>query len=474
MKNQIEYYRDENVRKRISEYCGGIEDDTSSFTAEYIVGYGEAIKWQGIEKGYVSSPNEGFNWILEKGLDIFRSVWDRKCTLSVLDIEYVNMDFGGDIYLNQKINFHKMETLYHLILDIYKSYGMKPLTIMTGQGYHFVVKVKRNSETDSLLQEIGKINPSVEGKYSTSTTHRHRRVSPLHGKAFDGMGRVMEILTHKIISEGAKVVEIPITTTDTAVGKSKNNMREAISLDLSMYGDPIYMRDIRCPFSTHQKHKMMRWKVGDYIADNVPIQISLPRFDKSTDELFDMRRNFKISADYAGTVNCKIPDATESFKNLIKEYKESELYKFHKYFDSVQQDNWQDWAKGYDKYDANQLPPCIGNALKNPNPHLLKPTNIEALTRVLLSNGWHPQHIAGLIRSKYERNYNWSEDWTRYDATTRALFYVRLFAGKIAVGVDELLDFNCVSHSEKGYCWRPWCGHNLGNIKVDKKKLLVD
>jgi hypothetical protein len=73
--------------------------------------------------------------------------------------------------------------------------------------------------------------------------------------------------------------------------------------------------------------------------------------------------------------------------------------------------------------------------------------------------GWHPRHIAGLIRSKYERDYGWLAEWLIYDAATRADFYTRLFAGLIEVGRDELVDFNCLSTKEKGWCFTPvaWC-----------------
>ena len=78
MLNQVEYYADPAVRERIVEYCGGHEEDIFSFTAEYLVGYGEYLTWKGNQEAVISSPNEGFNWILSKGLDIFRSLWDRR------------------------------------------------------------------------------------------------------------------------------------------------------------------------------------------------------------------------------------------------------------------------------------------------------------------------------------------------------------------------------------------------------------
>jgi hypothetical protein len=39
-----------------------------------------------------------------------------------------------------------------------------------------------------------------------------------------------------------------------------------------------------------------------------------------------------------------------------------------------------------------------------------------------------------------------------HDAATRADFYVRIFAGQFAAGVDDLVDFNCSSIREKGLC----------------------
>ncbi len=43
----------------------------------------------------------------------------------------------------------------------------------------------------------------------------------------------------------------------------------------------------------------------------------------------------------------------------------------------------------------------------------------------------------------------------------RADFYVRLFAGQVATGLDQGIDQNCVSQAQKGYCLRPWCGYSL-------------
>jgi hypothetical protein len=92
---------------------------------------------------------------------------------------------------------------------------------------------------------------------------------------------------------------------------------------------------------------------------------------------------------------------------------------------------------------------------------LLKPAGIQHVVRMFLADGWHPRHIAGLIRSKYERNFGWGDQWYLYDAATRADFYVRLFSGMMITGVDELVDFDCLSTQQKGYCGTAECNVNL-------------
>jgi len=465
MLNQVEYYKDKNVREHIAEYCGSSSETPGEFTAEYMVGYGEALLWEGRQEAFISAPKDGFDLLLDKGLDIFRSNWDRTSTLGVLDIEYFNLDFPGEVYLNPERTFELLEPVRFSVRRQLERFKIPYIEIMTGQGYHFSTRVKRNSEADAKLISIGKVGDSAAGKYAHPTGRRHRYVSLQHGASFDGMGRVIEYLTNCILRDARTQSTIPIVTTDVSIGAGSRG-REAISIDLSMYGDPIYMRDIRCPFSTHQKHKVMRWKVGEEIANNIPVQICVPTAGLSLSELITMRRNFTKSAEWASKCgSMKIPSADVPFLSLIEEYSSSRLMELHREFDSAEHDHWTVWHKTYDRFDLNIIPPCVSYALKKPNPNLLMPTNIQTLTRTLLFLGWSPKHIAGLIRSKFERDYGWEGGWTKYDATMRADFYVRLFFGQIGTGLDQLLDHNCVSHQQKGYCIKPWCGYSLANYK---------
>lgn len=457
-----DYYQDKYIHKKIAEYCGSNYDtNPKNFTSEYLVGYG--LNTQN-SKPFVSTSCDNFYWILNNNLDIFRSVWDRKYLLGILDIEYFNTKYPGEIFLKPDYIFNQIEPIYQYCKNIFLDFGIKPLILMTGQGYHFSFKINKTSSIFSKLVKIGKPSTTVLGKYKSVHGRRRKIVSKNEAFAYDGMGRLIEFIAFKIL-QNTKNFKYPVVITDVAVG---NN--EAVSLDLSMYGDPIFMRDIRCPFSLYQKHKLIRYKYGDYITDTVPFFITLPRFVQETElklnELLKIRKNFKDAINLSKKINTEIPDNSENLKTLLDSYCSSTLYKFHKDFDSVEHDPPSIWYKTYDCFHPIDLPPCVRHCINFPNDNLLKPTNIQTLTRVLLKKNWHPKHIAGLVRSKFERDYGWGREWFKYDAATRANFYVRIFAGQVLTNIDEEIDLNCVSHQQKGYCWQPWCGFNLSDYKL--------
>ena len=99
--------------------------------------------------------------------------------------------------------------------------------------------------------------------------------------------------------------------------------------------------------------------------------------------------------------------------------------------------------------------------LEHPNDWLLKPAAVQHIARVLTALDWRPRAIAQLIYSCYQRDCNWGDHWVRIDPFNRAIFYTRSFTGMIATGNDKLIDLNCVSNREKGFCMVPECRSNL-------------
>jgi hypothetical protein len=500
MLNEFDFYRDERVIRRILEYCGvpvslteafrpGVDfshnnnqrdlngrwdlvEQTQYMTAEYLVGSGRYLL-ETREKEFQSVKIFSLGWLLDHGLDVFRSIWDKQNTLGILDVEYFSRRHPGLAYSDPAEVYGSLEPLYHCLMSVFFRFGFNPIVLATGQGYHFVFRVRNTSPVAQALVELGHVEESTLERYRNPGEARDREVSLDEGKRYDAMGKLIEYLVHFALSEAPRFgCQLPIMIGDIAVG---NVDQEAVNLDLSCYANPLFMRDIRLAFSTHQKHKMYPKKVGEWIFRNVPIQISVPRYtpcngnELSLEELFLNRRHFHNSANYAGAITTEIPENSDGVWNLIQAYLKSSLYAFHRDFDETDQDSPDHWRFTYDRFDDSNLPPCVAQILRDPNPNLLQPTQLQTLIRTLCSRGWwHPKHVAGLIRSKYERDHAWEIDWRKYDPAMWANVWTRFYAGLLADGTDGKIDFNCISHQEKGiawagipYCLDPDCNFNL-------------
>jgi len=130
--------------------------------------------------------------------------------LSVLDIEYFNLDFPGEAYLYPQETFQKLEPVYDAVLTVFYRFNIIPLVVITGRGYHFTSRVALGTETEKRLEKIGRIEDTLAGKYATSSGRRHRSVPYSHGRVFDGMGRLMEYLAHLVMREAKGKTSVPI------------------------------------------------------------------------------------------------------------------------------------------------------------------------------------------------------------------------------------------------------------------------
>jgi hypothetical protein len=498
MHDGTKYYRNSHVIRRMLEYCGVSAESTAEFelgkghkdlrrskalrklteamTTEYLVGWGARLM-QERGRAFESVYNDGFGWLLHMGLDLFRSIWDGKSLLGVLDVEYVSKRYAGHVYLDQVGTFWKLEPFYRCLMVLFRRYGIDPLVIATGQGYHFSFRVDEGTPAYDELVAMGHVDPPLQGKYDHPVEKMQRPVPRKVGLGYDGMGKIMEFLTHHLIRDARDYnAQLPVTVGDVVVG---NERMESLSMDLSGYANPIFMRDIRLPFSTHHKHKVYRDQVGFDIAARTPIQVAVPRYtpcnqnELTLDELFQNRRDFHHASNYARAITTEIPEVSAGMGKLLEDYRSSDLAQFHRDFDSVEHDEPEDWWKTYDRFELEKVPPCVAHPLSHPNPLLLQPTVLQLLVRVLTGKQWwHPKHVAGLIRSKYERDYGWQVNFFKYDACTWANVWTRFYAGLLATGLDARVDQNCISHQQKGlawdgihYCVRPHCGYSLGEYR---------
>ncbi len=440
-----EYYRTPAVRQRIREYCG---------SCVFVTGLipGRHVRW---ENSPVHPASE-IDTLLDAEADISRSMWDAQDLLIHVDVDYQNPDCPSLAIEHPADLFVKLEPVQRAIQQLLDELDLPLLPLMTGRGYHWTGRVPLG---DPVIARLAALGPTPAWLW----THGARRpgwapihISELQARAYAGAGMVVEYLAHEVIRRATRRTRMPIVINGTAVGAGGNG-RGCASLDFSYAGDPLDIRHLRSAFSVYRSSEALD---GTASPAEEPF-IAVPRAGRSTLELLDGDREPQAAAALAAEIRAELPLATRGIGNLLEAYHASPLAAFHREFHAVRAHAPEHWPQTYDRFDLSRLVPCVRVAFEHPNDLLLKPEFLQHVTRFLISEGWHPTHIAGLVHSRYARDFNWGERWTRMDARTRADFYVRIFAGMIATGLDRGVDFNCRSTQEKDMCPRQACLHDL-------------
>jgi hypothetical protein len=448
-----EYYREPQIRQRILEFLGA--ERGKKPTCEYITADDEH------DVRRVPRSCKDLQESLDEGKDICRSLWDTKSLIAHLDIEYVNFDRPQEPYENPRRAFALQEPVVDAIKRLLGRCGIRPLHILSGRGHHFVWRIEQASQTFEKLVQIGHEPPSLRVVDARRHAPHGNVVEPRLATAFAGLGLVMEYLAQRVKQLAAPQCEIPVELTAVEVGPYGHG-REMVSLDISEYGDPLHTRAIRLPFSIYLKP----WHLFDAAVAEActPIVFVPVRGMKLNRALQVMHAPAEVVA-LASRVSAEIPEQSKGMARLIGKYTRSSLAAFHAAFFSQGHDPPERWPETYDRTPLEPLPPCVRNVLLYPNDLLLRPWGMRAVTRALLALGWHPRHIAGLIRSKFERDFGWGDQWTEYDPAMRADFYVRIFSGPFAAGADDLVDFNCQSCKEEQWCPVKECADNLDTFR---------
>lgn len=450
------YYQEPSVRARIIDFLRG--DSLDKATACYLTRGDRA------DAGlYEKHPLTDLDSFFEEGADIARSLWDSESLLVDLDVEYVNFDRAAEAYLNSARVFELQRPVQETIQELLGGFGIVPLHFLSGRGHHFVWRIGQQSRAFHQLAELGR-GPSSLWMATASQPGPHREiVLPDVAHAFAGLGLMLEFLAHEIKSIAARRSAIPVELTAVAVGPTSHG-REMISVDISAFGDPLPARTIRVPFSTYLKPWQQRGAIAAEVLDAMPPIFEIPAQGLALAEALKIMRSPEAAADLAREVSTKIPDASAASERLVAAYARSALKKFHDDFYSQEQHPPARWPETYDRTPLEIWPACGRLTVQQPNDLLLTPAGIRRVVRILLALGWHPRHIAGFIRSKYERDYGWTQ-FRDCDPATRADFYVRVFAGLFATGRDDLVDFNCTSAREQGICFFTDCHDNLLRFK---------
>lgn len=267
----------------------------------------------------------------------------------------------------------------------------------------------------------------------------------------------MEFVGHRVLAATINTCPLPVQLAAIEVGPGARG-REIISFDISEYGDPLHTRHLRIPFSAYLKPRQLEWMLGEAEVRRLLPIFEIPLAGLNPAEAITAMRDPDAVLEIAGNASVAIPDESEPMQSLLDEYQHSELAAFHdRFLRELREDGLPpDWS-----VRIREAPLCAQFLVEHPNDWLLKPAALQHLARVLTSLNWSPVSISQLIFAIYSKDGDWGNTWARLDPNNRAIFYTRLFTGMIATGIDRLIDFNCVSHQEKGYCTSPICSSNL-------------
>lgn len=434
------FYSDPAIRRRLVEYLGGDSLDTAS--AVYVT-HSDGCRFQRPEL----HPPGNLEKLLDLDLDVARSLADRKSLLFHLDIEYVDFDSPQAALENPGRAFAMQEPVVRVIEELLQGWGITPLHLITGQGHHFVWRV---ALTSSVARRIATLDPDPVLSHLCQTLSGAGEVCEIGlemQESFAATALVMEYLAHRIKWRAAPRSDVPVEVTAVHVGPGATSRREMVSIDISEYGDPLHSRMIRMPYSNYLKPCLSGLAGHAGSGRDAPRLRTIPLFEMDVHRALACRGDEAAVRELALRAPSSIPPQEKGTALLLGEYLGSRLRRFHEDYYSMPL-----LADAHPPL-PDALPYCGADILEWPNDRLLKPAGMQLITRLLLAHDWHPRHIAGLIRSRFENPaYDWGVDWKEYHAGMRADFYTRLFTGLWKTGVDRLVDFNCVSTWEKGFC----------------------
>ena len=206
------YYRSPEVRARINEYCGEPPGWPSGANMLRIAGYGGVRHLTDPEGGPVPCALAALTHLFEDGADVCRSLADPVGTLLQLDVDYVDPGAPAEPYLHPDVCFARLEPVYRTLHQVFATYGARPLVVMTGRGYHFMVRFLAGGAAHAHLVGIGRIGPSLRDRYEDDDS-----LPPLAarmGEAHDAAGRLAEYVAHQVIRRLGGETEVPVHLID--------------------------------------------------------------------------------------------------------------------------------------------------------------------------------------------------------------------------------------------------------------------
>jgi hypothetical protein len=129
-------------------------------------------------------PPATLHALLGESCELARSLEDRVAMIIHLDIEYVNFDDPAAAFLDLQRIFLLQQPLVEVIETRLLALGIRFLHVVTGQGHHFVWKIRKTSPVAKAIARLG----------IATAPDPHSAVDPL----FSQLSLLMEYLAHLV------------------------------------------------------------------------------------------------------------------------------------------------------------------------------------------------------------------------------------------------------------------------------------
>ena len=194
------YYKRRTVRQRMAEFLGDAEYITAT---DGVSGYSPPVAPANLPK------------YMKAGLELDRSLRDKKSLIGDIDLEYHNFDAPAAAWLDPERAFRLQQPVMDATLRVLGQAGIRPLVLVSGRGYHLVWAVRQDSRAFHRLIELGAVETG----------------DPVT-RAFAGLGLIIEFVAHGVLQGCAAGSTLPVQLTAIEVGPGIQG-REIVSFDLS-------------------------------------------------------------------------------------------------------------------------------------------------------------------------------------------------------------------------------------------------
>jgi hypothetical protein len=371
---------------------------------------------------------------VQRGLQVHIPVIGKRSqsVLMPLDLEIFMAGENHKLYEakdTQRTYFKQIFSVIRFLEDLLRARGIPYLLDYTPSGGHILFQNILGYRATDKLKQIGFLEEDLIKACRYVDPHDIRRwygISLDAASVFSGLTKIAEyisLLTMKRFQKNDAKGLFPVSIADS--------YDRCINLDNSWSEGSPFMRCIRSPFSLHKKNQEKHGQynqqplvdvVGTYFDGRVASE------EADLDLILDCMWDLDKAADRAQRFSGFIPCSNETLIDFIGEYESSDLYRFHRDFESQ-----EDMARGYALKNARKeenLPDWTKHILNHPNPSALQPQKLLGFVYdFLIHANWKAKHIANVLRDMYQDPaFNWTQDFLRYPSEEKANFWARTYS----------------------------------------------